>query len=451
MKVGKQPKFPQRFGLPLILSLLFIFWLSIKLLSACTAGSIALSFMVPQPEADYWLPLIEEFENKHQNIRIDLKNFENSFSRKPNDTNQLRSIHISAFKEELPSFDLIYLDSIWVVEFAKAGWLIDLSNKFSLEGLENEFLHSDVESGIYNGKLYSIPFRTNVGVLYYRKDLLDEAGYLPPETFEDLKQISQALQARQKVDWGYLWQGRHTEALSAMFVEVLKGYGGFWIEDGEVGLDRPEAIQAVEFLRDTLAKGISPPDLTSQEEEPTSDLFEEGKAAFMRNWPNVWVDAHGSESNVSGKIAIQPMVHAPGKSSGACMGGWSLGIAKASKYKQEALEAIEFFTSAAIQRQFTLGYESLPSRRKLFFEPKIVARYSHFPELLNAIDNYLVTRPRIPEYAQASCILQNHLSAALNADKKGYPSPQQAMKDAAAETRQLLTTGKFNCETTNVS
>lgn len=323
--------------------------------------------------------------------------------------------------------------------------LQELSNDFSLEELNNEFLQGDVEAGIYHQKLYRIPFRTDVGILYYRQDLLEQGKFSPPETFEQLKQISQILQAQQKVRWGYLWQGRHGEALTAMFMEVLKGYGGFWIEDERVGLALPEAIEAVAFLRNTIVEKISPPDITSHEEQRTRYLFREGQAAFMRNWHNVWVDIHGAESNVSGKIAIKPMVHAPGKRSASCRGGWGFAIAKGAKHDKEAIQAIKFFTSAALQRQFTLVYGSVPSRRNLLLEPTIVAKYSHYPELLKAIDNYSVIRPRLPQYAQASCILQKHLSAALNPDAKGYPSPQQAMTAAAAETRQLLTTGTSNC------
>ncbi|NEQ28568.1 MAG: extracellular solute-binding protein, partial [Microcoleus sp. SIO2G3] len=62
----------------------------------------------------------------------------------------------------------------------------------------------------------------------YRKDLLEQAGYEPPETFEELVNISQDLQGKKAARWGYVWQGRQYEGLSAMFVEILDGFGGFW-------------------------------------------------------------------------------------------------------------------------------------------------------------------------------------------------------------------------------
>jgi multiple sugar transport system substrate-binding protein len=439
---SKLPRFLQRLGLPQILGLLTAFLLVIALIFIWLQPpkQVTLSFVVAKNEAESWKPLIEQFETK-TSIRINLANY-------PEGTDQLKETYITAFKSTKP-YDLIYMDIIWVPEFAAQKRLLDLSSEFPRQDLEKEFFRSEVDNGFYNGKLYRIPFRTDVGVLYYRKDLLEGLDNKKLETFEDLIRISQTLQSQQKVEFGYLWQGRHYEGIVAMFVEVLEGYGGFWIkpENHQVGLDAEEAIQAVNFLRETIDKGISPPGITTYEEETTRRLFRDGRAAFMRNWPNVWVEANGENSSISGNIAIQPMVHAKGKKSGACKGGWGFGIAKTTKHKKEAVQAIKFFTSATAQRQFTLSYGGVPSRRKLFLDPKIVAKYSHYPSLLNMIDNYWVARPRIPQYEEASCILQKYLSAALKQpDDNGYLSPQEAMRSAAQETQKLLATGKSNCK-----
>ena len=440
---SRLPKFMQQLRFPGNLRrLIIVFLLVIALIFILFPKPVTLSFVVSKNEVEYWRPLIDQFEAKNKSIRIDLANLSKTKPVNPADTDRLKATYIEGFEGKSQPFDLIYMDIIWVPEFAEAGWLVDLTKELSQQEFKklelNEFLVSEVDNGYYNGKLYRIPFRTDVGVLYYRKDLLKEAGYSPPETFEDLIKISQALQKQKKVPWGYLWQGRQTEALAAMFVEVLKGYGGFWIKDKTVGLGQPAAIQAVEFLRSTMKQGISPEGITTYEEEYTRRLFRDGQAVFMRNWPFAWTYASSPGSSVRGKIAIKPMVHALGESSGACKGGWGFGIAKTTKHKKAALQAIKFFTSAAVQRQFTLAYGSVPSRRKLFFEPKIVARYSHYPELLNVIDKSWVARPRIPQYAQASAILQKYLGAALNPDENGYPSPQEAMNAAAQETQELL-------------
>jgi multiple sugar transport system substrate-binding protein len=280
-----------------------------------------------------------------------------------------------------------------------------------------------------------MPFRSDAGMLYYRKDLLNKAGYEPPETFKELMEISQDLQKQDLVDWGYIWQGRQYEGLSAMFVEILQGFGAFWINPDtlKVGLDSPEAIEAVEFLRSTVKQGISPPGVTTYAEEETRRLFQSGQAVFLRNWPYVFALASQSDSPIQGKFAIKPMVHALNNNSGACQGGWGLGISQSSKHPQEAWEVIKFFSSEEIQRKFVLATGYVPSLKSLFKDPLIVEKYPHYPQLLEVVESSAL-RPPIAQYAQASDILQRYLSAALT----GKINSERAMKAAAAETRRLL-------------
>jgi multiple sugar transport system substrate-binding protein len=417
--------------------ILFGLLLMLKLLSACTPVPANLSLVVTQDEAGYWPPLIEEFETQHPNVKINFINGNESILDKPKNTDELKKFYASTFNKGSP-YDLIYLDLIWLPEFAQAGWLMDLTSEFTEPDWEDAFLDSEIQAGYFKDKLYRIPFRTDVGVLFYRQDLLTAAGYNePPATFDELLQLSQRLIQTGKVQYGYLWQGRQTEALAAMFVEVLQGYGGFWFntETGEVGLAQPPAIRAMEFLRKTITEEISPPAIITQAEEQTRDLFRQGQAAFMRNWPSAWVEVSQGDFNVSGKIGIVPMVHAEGQKSGSCQGGWGFAIAQDTPHKQAALEAVKFFTSASAQRQLALTYGAVPSRKALFTDPQLVQRYRHYPDLLKIIENYSVSRPRTPEYDQASCILQKYLSQALKPDNS---QPNMAMEAAAKETRQLL-------------
>jgi len=221
-----------------------------------------------------------------------------------------------------------------------------------------------------------------------------------------------------------------------MFVEVIRGFNGFWINPDtlEVGLDRPEVVKAVEFLRSTIAEGVSPPGVTTYVEEDTRRIFQAGDAVFLRSWPYVWPLANQADSPINGKMGIMPMIGAAnGSVSGSCLGGWGLGVAKTSKHLKEALEAIRFITSEQAQKQFILDAGYVPSRRSLFTDPQVVAKYGHYPQLLQIVDR-AVLRPPIAQYAQASDILQRYLSAAIT----NQMTPEAAMQQAAKETRLLL-------------
>ncbi|NEO15770.1 MAG: ABC transporter substrate-binding protein [Moorea sp. SIO3F7] len=398
-------------------------------LPALTQHPVKLTLLMGAGEFFDWQELlVKNFELENPDIQIEL-------IEGPLNSDLTEDLYTSAFILGDSPYDLINMDVIWTPKFAAAGWLLDLSDRVSKDYLK-EFLDKAVDSGRYQGKLYRIPFRSDGGMLYYRQDLLEQARFQAPKTFEQLVTISQQLQENHDPKWGYLWQGRQYEGLSAMFVEILAGFGGFWVdpETLEVGLDQPEAIKAVEFLRSTIKQGISPPGVTTYQEEETRLLFQNGDAVFLRNWPYVWSLANQEGSKVKGKIGISPMVHDPGGKAGACLGGWGLGIAKSSKHPEEAWRAIEYFSSEKAQRRYTLETGYLPTRRKLFADPEIVAKYPHYPKMLEVLEG-AVLRPPVAQYSQVSDILQRYLNAVLTNPKL---SAEKMMKAAADETRRLL-------------
>lgn len=418
---------------------------------ARTTGPITLRMAVPNDERNSWAPLIEKFQEAHTDIQIRL---EDGFG-----SDDLKRKYIQSFQAEddnAPSrLDIVYMDVIWLPEFAENGWLKDLSADFpSQETLVEEgFLQNEVYSGFYNGKLYRTPFRTDAGVLYYRRDLLERINQSPPETFTELIKIVKTLQAQGIVGEGngYLWQGRKDEAISAMFLEVLHGHGGFWIntdqidDDPEqaVGLDREEAIEALNFLRQTLAENISSDAVLTYREEDTRQIFRNGDVVFMRNWPAAWAAVNHFGSEAHNNLGITAMVSNLSGEPAATKGGWGFGIAHNAIHPEAAVEAIKFFSSAASQRQFTLEHGSVPSRKALFFDPEIVDKYNYYPKLFSIIDQHLISRPKIPGYGEVSCILQDYLHEALN--NLNQTNSQDIMERAASDTRNFLRSGERNC------
>ncbi|MGK7923322.1 MAG: ABC transporter substrate-binding protein [Trichodesmium sp.] len=387
---------------------------------------VNIQVLIQALEGTQWEPVQADFNKSHPNINLEIV-------KGPNDTNLVEDLYTSSFLLGDSPYDLAYMDIVWVQKFAAAGWLQNLSEKVDQQQLKEAYLQGDIEGGTYQNKLYRMPLRSDGGMLYYRTDLLKKGGFEPPNTFQELIKISQELQAKNLAEWGYVWQGKQYEGLSAMFIEILKGYGGFWVnpETKEVGLDKPEALEAVNFLRTTITEEISPPGVTTYAEEETRRLFQSGNTVFLRNWPYVYPLA--SESKIAGNFDIKPMIHAPGKNSGACLGGWGLGIAKTTKHPEEAWEVIQYFNQPEVQRKFILETGFVPARKSLFNDPILVGKFPYLPNLFPVVNNS-VLRPPIPQYAQASDILQRYLSAALT----GSRTPESAMKAAATETRVLL-------------
>ncbi|MEG4497238.1 ABC transporter substrate-binding protein [Microcoleus sp. F10-C6] len=426
-KINSPPQRRQKCRLLALFAATLTAVLLLFVLPALTQQPVVLTMLMQGQDIVNWRPFVKEFEQKNPAIRINL--IEGPF-----DTNLIENLYTSAFLLGDSPYDIINMDIVWVPKFAAAGWVRDLTDKIPPKQL-SKFIQGNVEGGRYRGKLYRIPHASDAGMLYYRKDILEQAKIPQPKTFEEMVKISQNLQKQGKATWGYLWQGKQYEGVSAMFVEVLSGFGGFWAnpQTFEVGLDKPEAIKAVEFLKNTIATGISPPGVTTYGEEETRLLFQNGKALFLRNWPYVWKLANTEGSNVRGKIAIEPMLSSTGKIGGSCLGGWGWGIAKTSKHPEQAWKAIQYLTSEETQRKFILQTGLIPSYKSLFTNKEIVAKYPHYPQLLKVVERPAL-RPPLAQYAQASDILQRYLSSAFT----GRMSAEQAMKAAATETRNLL-------------
>jgi multiple sugar transport system substrate-binding protein len=435
--------------------ILIVFFLISQLAISCSnpfssQEKVTLRLLVQKADDQDWKDLINEFQDRNPNISVELENRRGISSLT---TDALRDRYIEMFRDSVSSIDLVFIDTIWLPKFAKEGWLEPIKPE-DFPDLDQNFLERWVESSTFEGKIYRIPFRTDIGILFYRKDLLKSSGNSSSifdsrvETFEELFKLSREFQNTNKVKIGYLWQGKHYEGLSAMFLEVLKGHGGFWIEEKtneaglqemQAGLDKPEAIEAVNFLKRTIDEKISPKETLLYTEDETLTNFRQGKAAFLRLWPGSWDNLNNNrDSPVRGKVGIQLMVHANQQKGQATIGGWGLGVAKKSKHKAEAIKAIQFFTSAEIQRRSALDHGTLPTRKNLFYDPEIVNKYEFFPDLKKIIDENSVFRPKIVNYSEASSILQDCLTQAL----RGRMEVQKAMKSANADTEYLLKQGK---------
>jgi multiple sugar transport system substrate-binding protein len=385
-----------------------------------------LAFIVLASERELWVPIAEGFRAS-RGVRVDLVEG-------PNATDLRESLYTSALLAGDDSLDLVYMDVTWTSKFAAAGWLVPLDDVLGTAEL-GALLPRAVEAGRFRGRLYRVPVRSDVGLLYYRRDLLEKSGRSPPQTFDELHRVARSLQSPPDL-WGFLWQGSQYEGLACVFLEVLRGFGGFWVDPDtlEVGLDRPEAVAALRFLRRCrLEDPISPPGVTSLKEDESRRLFQDSRAVFLRNWPYVFRLAEGPDSSVAGKVGVTAIPHAPGSAGGGALGGWGFGISRFSRSPDVAAEFIRYAISLPAQRALCRASGYAPARTEAYRDPELLASNALLPELLR-LHEKAVSRPAIPGYALASDILQRHVSASL----AGLASAEHALAEAGRETRLML-------------
>ncbi|HUJ09677.1 MAG TPA: ABC transporter substrate-binding protein [Verrucomicrobiae bacterium] len=410
------------------------FWMGLLLLFAAslvgcekraesTEGVVVLNVLMEPDTTGIWRKLFAEFHERNPGIQI-------HHVEGPTATDAREDLYTTSFLSGESAYDLVYADVVWIPKFAAAGWLEDLTDRWSPSEWDR-FISGSIEGSKYRGRIYRVPTQIDGAVLFYRKDLLAKAGERPPATFDDLAQISQKLQHPPQL-WGFVWQGKQYEGLACDFLEVLIGYGGFWInpDTDQVGLDQPAGVAALTFLTDCVQKWkISPPGVTTYAEEQSRQLFQSGRAIFLRNWPYVWPLSQREESPIKGKVGLAPMPKSDDGRPASTLGGYGFAIAKSSHHQDAAWKFCEFISA-------------LPQIRRInqatAIQPALKSFYENSPDpVQQAIYRVLQTtvpRPPVPQYAQASDILQRYVSAALT----GRLTPKQAMRGAASETRLLL-------------
>ena len=143
------------------------------------------------------------------------------------------------FRSQSSEFDVVMIDVIWTTELAPH--LIDLKPFFTNEiKLHDEKL---LEEDIVGDRLVAIPLHRNIGLLFYRDDLLKNAGMGVPKTWEELEKAAQEIQAEQRKQdpefVGFAWQGAQYEGLTCNALEWIASWGALDANTGQILFDNP--------------------------------------------------------------------------------------------------------------------------------------------------------------------------------------------------------------------
>ena len=375
------------------------------------------SILMPAPFADATAELVETFNREHPGIDL-------SVTRGPLETEAVSDLAMSSLLLGNSPYDVLLMDVTWTPKYAKAGWLEPLEAWLGADALED--LAPGAELGnAFDGHLWRFPLVADMGLLFWRTDLMEA----PPRTPAELEAISRSLQQEGRVRWGYVWEGRQYEGLSCTYLEVLRGFGGRWLRDGSPDLNSNAAIAASQWLRHLVDVGITPPAVANMAEPEALQTFETGDAAFMRNWPYAWAELNKNGSLLAGKVGITTMVSEPQEPHVATQGSWGLSVLSSSQHKQAAVEALQFLTSTAAQKQLNLNWGYTPTRLSVFEDPELIRANPVLPELQAALAA-AVLRPVTPIYAQLSDLLYREVNTVITGEVAAAPAMETLQRNS---------------------
>jgi multiple sugar transport system substrate-binding protein len=372
---------------------------------------------------------VEAFNAEHPDIQID-------YQEQGAVTTDLHDKFVTVATAQDSTVDIVSMDVPFVPEFAAAGWTISMED-YLTEDERAEFFPGTIDGATYDGTLYAIPWFNNGPGLFYRKDLLDEAGIDVPTTYDDLVSASKEL-ATGDIS-GYIFQAVQTEGGVINFLEYLWGYGGDLLDenmqvilgDDSAGVDA--LTRLVGYIYD---EKISPEScLTMTTAADAENVFASGKAVFLRSWMTATSAMLGDESQVKDVWDVTTLPSQDGSAPGpGCLGTWNLGISAYSENVDAAVEVIKWFTSLEQQTNRYLGNGNLPARPAVFEDADVKAKYSYVDRLAPAFQA-LKPRPVTPYYSQMSAdALQPNYGAAM----AQTVTPDEAIAAMADGLRQVI-------------
>ena len=365
---------------------------------------------------------IDRFMGVNPGIRVRIQ-------RTPDDATQRHQLFVQWLNARAGDPDVLQLDVVWTAEFAAAEWIAPLGR---WRPNPADFFPATVAANTWAGELYAIPWFMDVGMLYWRTDLMPKA----PTSLEELATIAKAARAKRGGPRdGFVWQGARYEGLVTGFLEILVACGGrILTDDGRVVVDSPEGVRALTFMHDLIVDGVSPGEVLTWHEEETRFAFQNGNAGFMRNWPYAFtlMNTPGN-SKIAGQFSVAPMPAAPGGAAAATLGGAPLAINAYSEHLEASWKLIEFLTAPEqmLERAQLGGY---PTRPALYDDPRLAGLLPIPVPLARTIVSRAVSRPATPIYSQLSELLQIQLHRALTSQTP----PEQALRDAAREMNALI-------------
>ena len=347
---------------------------------------------------------------------------------RPQDATETFSTYQRLFQAQSADMDVMMVDVIWPGSFAQH--LTDLSEAFADD--IDRYYDTIVETNTIDGKLVGIPWFGDFGMLYYRTDLLEKYGFDgPPETWDELTEMAQAIvegeQAENQNFWGFVFQGNAYEGLTCNGLEWQASSGGGTIvdPDGTVTLNNQETIDIFNLAR-SWVNTISPPGVTTYQEEDARNAFQNGQAAFMRNWPYAYSLAASDDSAVADVFDVAPLPAQEGNDHVGTVGGWQIGVSEYSQNKEAAIEFTRYLTSAEVQKWRAIAASFVPAMPEVAEDPDVIEA---MPFLETMADVVRVTRPSTPAgdlYNEVSTAYFQGLNEILNGTDAAEAVPNMA-------------------------
>ena len=370
--------------------------------------------------------------------------------------------------------DIIMMDSGWTVPFILREQATQLDDHLSsdvVDRVESTYLDATLETARHpeTDDLHALPLFVDFGMMLYRRDLLEEAGFdgeewetEPPDWQTFAETVAEA-RDEADVEHGFTTQAASYEGLSCCtFNEAMTTWGGsyfggrdalFTAGDREVTVEDEPVVDAIRMMRAFIAGGddpyahddfpqISPTTIVQWSEGESLGPFEGGDAVAHRNWPFAIAET-GADEAFGEDLGVTPMPHqvspddAPHQGAGgpaSALGGWHLTLNPYTENVDEAAQVLEAFTDEAVMLTIFEIQGYLPPTLELVEEadPDEIGPIARYTDQIQIAGEHAIPRPVTDLWPEQSGVIAREVHGAYRGEK----SPEDAMADLAERLRR---------------
>ena len=325
-------------------------------------------------------------------------------------TNERKELLTRSLRSKSDKLDIFTIDLIWSSRFAK--WAEPLG-KYITNQDSLGLLSKALESCIINNQLIALPMYLDIGVLYYRRDLIQalpnakniEKKLKESITWKEFFALSKSFNPNKNPF--YIFPADNYEGLICSFYEIIHNQNPSFFKKSKINWESPELRNSFSLLSDMINKyKITPSIVTDYRENECYDYFMYEHCVFLRGWASFPKDSRAMlESIQKAKLIEQvPMPHIEGSKPVATIGGWNIMLSKYSEHKEEAVEFIKYIIRESSQKIFYENGALLPVISKIYSDEKFNLEHPTLKKNKKLLDNG-VHRPFLNNYTKISDVI----------------------------------------------
>ena len=315
-------------------------------------------------------------------------------------------------------YDVILGDCIWPAQFAKAGLVLNVTDRLSELDLDDIY-QGALDATKYEGHYYGMPWLNDVKYMFVNMELLKQAGVdAAPATWDELIADAKLCKDQGICEYPIVGCYAQAECLVCDYTCIAGSFGGAFVdENNNPTLNSPENVAALDFMAQTLKDGLCNPKSLEMIEDDVLSTFAAGNAVFAINWTYQYASMNDeSTSSVVGQGAITPIPGTDKAQSATVNGGMPLMITAGCKNPDEAWDYMLFLASKEMQAKYCAN--ALPIWKSLYTDPQVIETAGEAVVEASQIQfDYIVNRPMVPYYSELSTSMQTELQLVLLGQK----------------------------------